>query len=321
MKIKHIVALAILTVTALAVTACGGSGGKAGKNSEGLTTLRLNYPPSISIAALHIAEDNGLFAKEGLKIETKQNLTSGAAAEAVMGGQVDLAWNNVAGAATAYGAHIPLRLVAITDYQVPGNMQVLVGKDSKITDVAGLRGHSVAVLAPNTTCVLAIKSALAAKGLKSDTVTFQVVPPGDHPTVLSSGKVDAVCTIEPIRAQMIAELGAKPVFDVADSSLGQFPVGGFITSASFADKNAKALDGFVKALAEASKMALDDPSLALKVLEKHGELKPEYADKITLTRYATNLKDVAAVQSLADHLLEFGAVQAPVDVDGFFGTK
>ena len=319
MKIKRVTGLAIVAALALATAACSGAGGKAATNDSGVTTLRLNYPPSLSIAALHIAEDQGLFEKENLKIETKQNLTAGAAAEAVMGGQVDLAWNNVAGAATAYASGIPLRLVGITDYQTPDNMQVLVPKDSTISDLAGLQGHSVAVLAPNTTCVLAIKAAMEAQGLDSGTVTFEVVAPGDHPTVLSAGKVDATCTIDPIRAQMIDELGAKPIFDVTDSSLGAFPVGGFITSKTFADNNAQALESFVKVLAEASQMANDDPDLAREVLEKHGELDSKLADKVTLTKYATDPQDVEAVKALAEHMLTYGAVTSQVDVDGFFG--
>jgi len=266
-------------------------------------------------------EDKGLFRRAGLKIESKQNLTAGAAAEAVMGGQVDLAWNNLVGAMTAYGSGIPVRLVGITDYEVPGNMQVLVPKDSAIKDVADLRGRSVAVLSPGTTCTLAIKAALDARGLQPDSVRFEVVAPGDHPTVLSSAKVDSTCTADPIRGEMIAELGARPVFDTATSPIGGFAIGGFITSAPFAQANAGALKAFNTALGEAAMLANHDPALAREALANHGEIDRSMARTVTVTRYATDPRDQASAKSLADAMVRFGSVRKPIDVPGFFGTE
>ncbi|MEI5102801.1 ABC transporter substrate-binding protein [Streptomyces sp. PmtG] len=307
------------------LAACGGSGApaKAAKDTDGRTVIRVTYPTNVSNVPLHIARDKGYFKREGLTVKPEADLGSGSTVEAVVGGQVDMAWANTVGQLTAYSKGIDIKLVAITDLARRGSLQVLVEKDSRARGLADLKGRKVAVLAPTTICILNIRSALKARGLPTDAIAFTPVSPPEHANVLASGEVAATCTSDPFRTQMVRELGARSVFDTESGTLKGSPVGGYLVTSAFAKAHPKEIAGFRTAMERATRYANDHPEEVRALLPGFTGTDADVAADVVINRYLEK-QDPATVRPLvsrvASAMREYGLADKAIDVSGFYAT-
>lgn len=310
---------------AIAMTSCSSDASNASSNPNGLenSTIRITNPANISNVPLHIALDEGYFEAEGLDVQADIDLGAGSTIEAVIGGQVDMAWVNLGGALQPYSEGIDLRLVQISDHGTPGGMQVLVKRDSPAQDLTDLVGKKLAVLSPSTTCVWLVKKALLNAGESGDAITMTEVSPPDHPVVLESGNVEATCTTDPTKTMMKEEFGARPIFDTAADSVAElqsYPVGGYVVSGDFADQNPKALAAFKRALTKAAAYANANPDDVRAKLSTFTTADPEVADKVVINEYVAS-DDMATltaeIQQVAETMVETGILTDVPDIDRF----
>ena len=295
-------------------------------NPNGLetSTIRITNPANISNVPLHIAMDQGYFAEEGLDVQADIDLGAGSTVEAVIGGQVDMAWVNLGGALQPYTEGIDLRLVQISDHGTPGGMEVLVKHDSPAQKLTDLVGKKLAVLSPSTTCVWLVMKALLDAGQPADAITMTEVSPPDHAVVLESGNVDATCTTDPTRTIMTSEFGARPIFDAATDGvppeLQSYPVGGYVVSGEFAEQNPLALAAFKRALTKAAAYANANPEEVRAKLSTFTTADPEIADKVVINEYVET-GDMGTlsqeVQQVAEVMVETGILSEVPDIDGF----
>lgn len=317
--------LCCVAAAALALTACGSDATPAGDDPNGLetSTIRITNPANISNVPLHIALDEGYFADEGLDVQADIDLGAGSTVEAVIGGQVDMAWVNLGGALQPYSEGIDLRLVQISDHGMPGGMEVLVKSDSPVEQLTDLVGGTLAVLSPSTTCVWLVKKALLDAGQSVDAITMTEVSPPDHPVVLESGNVDATCTTDPTRTIMTSEFGARPIFDAATDGvpeLRSYPVGGYVVSGDFAEQNPQALAAFKRALTKAAAYANANPDEVRANLSTFTTADPEIADQVVINEYVESPDMgplVEEVRTVADVMVETGILSEVPDIDGF----
>lgn len=321
--LRRAVAVCCTAAATVALTACGSDAAPTGDNPNGLETssIRITNPANISNVPLHIALDNGYFAEEGLDVQADIDLGAGSTVEAVIGGQVDMAWVNLGGALQPYSEGIDLRLVQISDHGVPGGMEVLVKSDSPDQELADLVGGTMAVLSPSTTCVWLVKKALLDAGLPVDGITMTEVSPPDHPVVLESGNVDATCTTDPTRTIMTTELGARPIFDAADvPEVGAYPVGGYVVSGDFAEQNPLALAAFKRALIKAAAYANANPDEVRSKLSTFTTADPEVAELVVINNYVETGDMgtlMSEVQNVAEVMVETGVLTEVPDINGF----
>ncbi|MFI9510343.1 ABC transporter substrate-binding protein [Nocardia sp. NPDC052566] len=316
-RIRLAAGAALACCLALA-TGCAGSD-PAATGADGRARVRISSPANVSNVPLHIAMENGYFAQEGLDIAADVDLGAGSTIESVIGGQVDMAWTNVVSALNAYGKGLRIRLVAVTDLGVDGAQQLLVPKDSPARELKDLVGKKVAVLSPNTICIVSIRAALKALGLPQDSIAFTPVAPPEHATVLSSGEVAGTCTSDPFRTLMIEELGARPVLDATAGELAGHLVGGYVVSDRFAAANPGVLAGFQRALVKAAKFANADPGAVRAALPKFTTIDAKITDRVAINKYVET--DLAAtkseVQRMAELMRAYGLLDKPLDVSGF----
>ncbi|MFI6901913.1 ABC transporter substrate-binding protein [Nonomuraea sp. NPDC050394] len=312
----------VICVAALIVAGCGG--GPAAAPPAGPISITISNPANVSNVPLHLAMDKGYFAAEGLTVKADVDLGSGSTVEAVVGGQVDMAWSNVVSGLSAYSKGLGVKLVALTDTAVTGSQQVLVGKGSRARSLADLKGQKLAVLSPSTVCILNVRSELRAKGLPPDTIAFTPVAPPEHANVLESGEVAATCTSDPFRTLMIDQLGARSVYDTSSGELEGYAVGGYLVSEKYAAANGKALAGFRRALLKATAYANAHPAEVKAALPKFTTIDAAVADKVIINKYLETA-DVATlrpqVQRIADAMRTYGLAEKPIDVSGYFLTS
>ncbi|MFD9905035.1 ABC transporter substrate-binding protein [Streptomyces sp. NPDC059063] len=306
------------------LAACGGDGtAKAAKDEQGRTVIRVTYPTNVSNVPLHIALRKGYFEDAGLRVKPEADLGSGSTIEAVVGGQVDMAWANTVGGLTAYSKGIGVRLVAVTDTASHGNQQVLVSGASRARELADLKGEKLAVLAPTTVCILNVRSELKARGLPTDAIEFTPVSPPEHANVLSSGEVAATCTSEPFRTQMIKKLGARSVFDTDTGELKGYPVGGYLVTSAFAEAHPEEIGAFRTALTKATRYANAHPGEVRDLLPTFTGTDADVAADVVINRYLEK-QDAATVRPLvrrvAEAMRSYGLAEKPIDVSGYFAA-
>ena len=325
-RIRVAASFAPAAVAGLLLAGCAGASGApapGGESGDEVTKISITNPSNLSNVPLYVAISEGYFADENLEIEAGVDLGAGSTVEAVIGGQVDMAWVNTGGALAPFGEGIDLKLVALTDMGTPGNMQVVVKGDSPIRSLADLEGQTLAVLSPSTTCVWLVKSALAEQGLDPESVTMTVVSPPEHALVLDAGQVDATCTTDPTKTAMIEELGVRAVFDPAAEgveSQRDYPVGGYVVSGDYAAEHADALKGFQRALAKAAKWAADNPDELRLELSELANVDQEVVDAVTLPIYVTQTGVEGIdddIQMVIDAMYETGITSSRIDPEGF----
>src|SRR3978361_1404854 len=143
--------ISIAVVSALALSACGGSsgdsGGSASASSGGTTQSTVGGLPRPDTAALYLGVDKGYFKDEGLDV-TVQSTTGGAVAvPGVVSGDYDFAFGNYVSGMVARDKGIDIKYVtnATTATTTGGFQAVVCPQDSPIQSPADLAGKTVSV--------------------------------------------------------------------------------------------------------------------------------------------------------------------------------
>src|SRR6266487_5250908 len=158
MKSRNVLIASAAAVTMLAAGCSGGSGGGAALKLE-KTDIVVNAFPAIDSAGLYIAQDQGLFAAEGLhvKIVPVSRNSPPPSTQDLVDGQEHGQWDITAGDHVTYiedqlGAGAPkadLRIIAESSFLQPNVLTLLTKGGSPISQVSQLKGKVVSVNAPN----------------------------------------------------------------------------------------------------------------------------------------------------------------------------
>ena len=101
--------------------------------------------PDVESVPFIIAEKNGYFTKEGVKVKIEHFTSARDRDSALQSGQLDGVMTDVLAVVFANEGGINLKIISKND----GNIELMAGKDSGITDLAGLKGRTVG-LSTNT---------------------------------------------------------------------------------------------------------------------------------------------------------------------------
>jgi sulfonate transport system substrate-binding protein len=155
------------------------------------------------------------FAKDGISIVWVQSAGSNKALEFLNAGSLD--FGSTAGSA-ALVARIngnPIKSVYV--YSRPEWTALVTAKDSKIADVADLKGKRVAVTRGTDPHIFLVRALLAA-GLTDKDITPVLLQHADGKAALIRGDVDAWAGLDPMMAQAEIEEGARLFYRKADAN-------------------------------------------------------------------------------------------------------
>jgi len=150
MKPRNVLIASAVAVTLLA-TGCssGGSGGGAPRFKPEKTNIVVNAFPAIDSAGLYIAQDEGLFAAQGLHVTIVPVKTPPPSTQDLVNGQMHGQYDITAGDYVTYiqdqlGIGAPkadLRIIAESSFLQPNVLTVLVKGGSGISRVSQLKGR------------------------------------------------------------------------------------------------------------------------------------------------------------------------------------
>lgn len=246
-------ALALAAVSA----ACGGDA------AAGRQSLRVAVAQWPGYDVLYLAEAEDLYAQRGVDVEIVDMYSISDAQRAFSRGEVDGLAMTLAGAPVLDRSGRRYATVMLLDYSDGGDA-IIAARD--VEGVADLEGRTVGVeLAP-----LGIHlwtRALETHGLDVDSVEMRYAAPGELPSLLRSGLVDAIQTSAP-RTSNLAAAGYPVIF-----SSSEMP-GEIVDVVAFGSdvlrERREEVEGFVAAWTDALDLLESDEASALSIMGRRG---------------------------------------------------
>jgi len=316
MKSRNVLMASAVAVTMLAAgCSSGGSGGGTPRLKLEKTDIVVNAFPAIDSAGLYIAQDQGLFAAQGLHVTIAKITTPPPSTQDLVDGQEHGQYDITAGDYVTYikdqlgiGApKVDLRIIAESSFLQPNVLTVLVKGASSISQVSQLKGKTVSVNAPDDIGTLLIDSLLVAHGLLPRQVHYANVPfPAVAPTLTAPNSlVAASFAPEPFVSFGEAKVGLQELADLDQGATQDFPIQGYAVTAAWAKKYPNTLKAFTTALSQGQEIADTDRAAVEKVIEKYLTIDPQSAAFISLPAFPLGV-DSVRLQRVVSSMKRFG---------------
>ncbi len=303
MKSRNVLIASAVTVTMLAAGCSGGSGGGAPRFKPEKTNIVVNAFPAIDSAGLYIAQDEGLFAAQGLHVKIIPVTSSATAISDQLAGRYDVTIGNYVSyiLADAVGG-ASLHILAEASLMQPRVQEVLTMPGSPIKSVTELKGKKVGVNVLDNIGTLLVSSVLADNAMSASDVHFVAIPFPKMAAALQAHQVDAAWLPEPFISAAQAAIGAQELFD-ADRGATQ----------QWAKSYPRTAAAFVRAITAAQEIADTDRAAVEQALIAYTGVSQMIAAVMAIDTYPQRV-DTIRIQRVADAMLRFGLLTHPFDV-------
>ena len=317
-----------MPVAIIAGCSAGGSGTAASGPLE-TSSIVIDAVPTADAAGLYVAEDDGLFAKQGLTVKIAPinggeygmgDLQTGKA-QLVEGNYVSFVLAQVAGKFAAPDPTNPagpsqpvkpidMRIIADSSQMQPGNQALYVMPNSGYKTVADLaKDHAkIGINSPNNIAQVLLGSLFAADGLPMKSISDVVQPAFPlMPADLANHTIGAAWLPEPFGTEAQQEYGAVQLADLDQASLQNFPIGTIVGTAQWVKSNPGTIAAFLRAYNQGQQIADTNRSAVEKALVKWTQVSPLIAANMTLDSYPLAM-DVPVMQRIPDAMYQFGVL-------------
>ena len=223
------------------------AGPLAAQNQMTGPNLRIGALPVLNMLPLYVAQDAGYFDEAGVVVEIVDFLSSKAAQDAVIAGEIDGFQADLVSALVVNEQGGNLRVVRHVGITNIPFVAIIAGRDSGIESVADLAGRQIG-LSQDTIIQYLTNSLLASAGMSADEVEYVDTPGIYHRLqLLSDGEIDAATLPEPY-ATAATLLGNRILID--DSGMDYVPETLNIRADTLAEKG-EAVSAFLAAYEQA----------------------------------------------------------------------
>ncbi|WP_432494835.1 aliphatic sulfonate ABC transporter substrate-binding protein [Kineococcus gypseus] len=246
-------------------------------------TVRLDYafynPLSLVVRQQRILED------AGLTVQWEQSLGSNRANEFLRNDNLDLA--STAGSAVLQARANGLAVKTVDVYSQPEWTALVVGPDSDVTDVAGLRGKRIAATT-GTDPYFFLRQALDEAGLAASDVEILNLQHPDGRAALERGDVDAWAGLDPNMAATEVQNGSRLLYrNVAFNTYGVLNA-----REEFVESSPELVQQVVDAYEQARAWALANPADLVALYAEQAQLEPRVAELVLGQRTALDIDPV-----------------------------
>lgn len=303
----------IVLAVALLAGACSNSASSSNSKLE-KTNLVIGAVPAEGNAGLYIAQQDGLFAKQGLHVKIVTITSSGVAIPELLHGSIDAdvgQWTSFI-AAEASGV---VRLHALADNNALGHREheIIVLPSSGITSPAQLKGKTIAINALNGLDTMLVSEILAEYGIRTSDVHFVAVPFPEMSAALAAHRVDAAEPLEPFVTQAEDKLGAEGLADIDQGSLLNLPLAGTVVTSQWLAKYPATAKAFATALNQGDQIATTNRAAVQRAVTQGAHIDLQTAKVMALGTYPSRV-DSVQLQRVADLMLKYGQLKHPFKV-------
>jgi NitT/TauT family transport system substrate-binding protein len=278
--------------------------------------------PSVDLAGLYVAQDEGLFAKVGLHVTIKKIPSSKAVIAAQLKGQVDISAGSYVGYIAAQAGGARFHILAEASTLRPDTRTLVVTANSDITTIAGLVGMKIAVNGTNSIGTLLISALLQEHGIsptKVDFVTDQNGFPA-MPAQLQQGDWQAAFLAEPYVTMAEETYGDQELADLDQGATVNFPIDGYVATQAWTRQHPQTAAAFVRAIEEGQTLADNDPTAVRTAMAESDQLTPVVTAVMALPGFPIGPVDEKRIQRTAEAMFEFGMLSQQYATDVEQGT-
>lgn len=311
-------AAALAAITMLAASCTSAASRPLGTGLE-KTSILVGAVPAVDTAGLYIAQQRGYFDAAGLHVKIVPIVSSERAISTQLAGGFDITFGNYVSYIRAdAGQHADLRIIAEGSVMQPGEEGLLTLSTSRITNLEGLRGATVAVNVPDNVGTILIASVLEAKGVPPSQVRFVPVNFPQMTAALEDHQVAAAWMPEPFVSSAEEQIGARSISDLDAGSVTSFPLVGYAVTGSWLRKYPRTAAAFRRALEEGQSVAATSRPAVERAMETFLGVSPRTAAVLTLPAFPLGV-DPVRLQRVADAMLRFGLLSHPFNVSPIAG--
>jgi NitT/TauT family transport system substrate-binding protein len=273
--------IAALAFAATSATAAWGQSGTS-------ATLNIGTLPIASQTDVYVAQQRGIFAKNGIDAKVIPFGLSGPAITAMQGGSIHVLLVIVGLGMTAIQQGfdlVPVFQDEVGRAAPPDSATLQVLTDSPIKKVSDLAGKKIGVGGLTTQNTILVKSLLQKSGVDLKSVQFIEVPFPSMPTALRTKQVDVVAAIDPFSTQIYStNLGRVIAWNYVDT-IPEQPIGVWFAKGSIVKAKPQVIDAFVKSMKEAVDYLKADEVRARKEVVEYTKLDPDLIAKMPLINW------------------------------------
>ena len=315
MRIPRFSASMTTAVILSAVLAAGcasptGTASESALTQPELTGITVAAIPAADLAGLYIAQEEGLFAKQGLHVTLEKIASNQAAVAAQLKGQVDISAQSYVSYIAAQAAGARFRILAEASTLRPGTRVLVTRAGSRITSIAALAGKEIGVNGSNNIGTLLASALLAEYGISEKKADFITDPKGytDMPAQIQVGTWGAALLAEPYATIAEEDYGDQEVADTDQGATENFPMDGYVATQAWAEKYPKTGAAFVRAIQEGQAIADTSPLAVQSAIAKYDDLPIKVTAVMAIPGFPTGSVEAPNIQRVANVMLEFGAL-------------
>ncbi len=264
--------------------------------------------PSVDLAGLYVAQDEGLFAKQGLHVTIRKISSSKAVIADQLAGEVDISAGSYVAYIAAQAAGARFRILAEASALRPDTRTLVVTANSRIVTIADLVGKKIGVNGTNSIGTLLISALLQENGISPKKVSFVTDQNGfpDMPGQLQQGTWQAAFLAEPYVTKAEETYGDQELADLDQGASLNFPIDGYVATQAWAKQHPKTAAAFVRAIEEGQTVANENPAAVRAAMAKADQLLPVVTAVMALPEFPIGPVDEKRIQRTAVAMLEFG---------------
>jgi len=263
--------------------------------------------PAVDLVGLYIAQNEGLFAEQGLHVTIEKIASSQAIIAGQLKGQVDITAGSYVAYISAQAAGARFRILAEASVLGPGARALVTTANSPITTVAQLAGKKIGVNGTNSIGTLLVSSLLAEHGVSPRKVDFVTDADGfpAMPGKLEDGAWAAAFLAEPYITVAQEQYGDQVLADLDQGDTSNFPVDGYVATQAWAQKYPKTAAAFVRAIEEGQRIANSDGPAVQAAMARYDKLPRDVTAAMVLSVYPIGPVDETRIQRVAAAMLQF----------------
>jgi NitT/TauT family transport system substrate-binding protein len=323
MNARNFCAVSLMTAVVMALAAgCGQAAATSGAPKPEQPDITVAAIPAVDLVGLYIAQDDGLFAQQGLHVTIEKIPSSQAILADQMKGQVDITAGSYVAYISAQAAGARFRILAEASILGPGTRALVTNEDSPITTLAGLAGRKIGVNGINSIGTLLVSALLAEHGISPKKVDFVTDQEGfpSMPGQLHDGAWNAAFLAEPYITVAGEEYGQPMLADLDQGATLNFPIDGYVATQAWAQQHPKTAAAFVRAVEQGQKIANSDTAAVRAAVTRYDQLPPQVTAAMVLSGYPVGPVDEAHIQRVALAMLQFGMLGKQYATEAERGT-
>ena len=319
--------LVVSLATAMVVAACGIVMDRPTPPTRTFHFMA-GYKPQANLpfVGAYVAQQKGYFAAQGLDVQISHATGQGEHLKLLLQGSVDVTTGDADSVLARRADDLPVVSVALIGQR--GQRAFAVQDSSEIRTPKDFEGKSVGFKVYQTPDYLAM---LALTG--TDRARIQEVPVGFDPRLLAAGKVDVYPVFESNEPETLRRLGV-PTRLFRPSDFGVPTLGlTYLTRQELVDKDASALERFVKATLRGIQDARENPEAATDIVMQFApeenrdhqlamlKVELDMADGPIARQHGIGWSTAEQWQAFHDSLLAYGGLSRSVDVNTVFTNR